>query len=457
MTTTTHRSSLAAAAAALCVWIGSSPVVGAWTTTSVNVARRRGGGGRTTRFVASATAAANNVVLRPSVVDDEFAEDSYKIGSPRVHRYADGVSDAEYVMWYHGRSTENVDPRLPPLSTGRIFRAVSRNGLAWRKCVDETSGASATEDVAGVSLGLNTDSWWCFDTAHVGLGQVLLPLSTPAIMTEGGVYLMYYMGGTHEEDALSDYVADPSLLPDDAATATLKGLRMRVGVALSQDGQSWGRVEGDDPTGAVVVPDDDELYCAWPDVVLDDESKDAPFTMYYSAMTADSKQKVVARAVSEDGFRWEKKGVCLAPDDDGGLDAAGAARATVLRRYDFDGATWNKVSKRGEPQWIMYYEGVCPRDNKHRLLRADSADGGKTWTKRGLALDVGDEGDDAWDCMGVGSPHLLRMDDGRIRLYYTGQGKGGTTAIGVATTTAVDDGIADLVFEREQAEFAMPQ
>ena len=53
----------------------------------------------------------------------------------------------------------------------------------------------------------------------------------------------------------------------------------------------------------------------------------------------------------------------------------------------------------------MYYEGVSSSDNKHRILMAKSRDG-RTWTKTGLALDVGEDG--AWDCNGVSSPHIIR-------------------------------------------------
>jgi hypothetical protein len=122
-----------------------------------------------------------NVVLRPS--EDPNAFDNSKIGAARVHRYARdaGDSEAEYIMWYHGRN-EGFDEEgeLPPLSTGRIGRATSINGLHW---VREEKG-SASEDMTGVSLGLNKESWWGFDTSHVGLGQVLLPMSTPAVMTD---------------------------------------------------------------------------------------------------------------------------------------------------------------------------------------------------------------------------------------------------------------------------------
>ena len=126
-----------------------------------------------------------NVVFRPSSIPEAF--DSYKIGSPRVHRYAregEGLGGSEYVMWYHARSmTANPsNQNLAPLSTGRIGVAYSRNGLHWERY--ETG--SLSEDMAGVSLGLYTESWWGFDTAHVGLGQVLLPMATPAVISEGG-------------------------------------------------------------------------------------------------------------------------------------------------------------------------------------------------------------------------------------------------------------------------------
>jgi hypothetical protein len=127
----------------------------------------------------------NNIVLSPSSPDEDVF-DNQKIGGCTVHRYRrenDPDSETEYVMWYHGRSIEqDSDKSLPPLSTGRIGRATSRNGLSWKK---DTVG-SAAEDIEGVAVGLNAESWWGFDTAHTGLGSVLLPMTTPAVMTEGG-------------------------------------------------------------------------------------------------------------------------------------------------------------------------------------------------------------------------------------------------------------------------------
>jgi hypothetical protein len=411
----------------------------------------------------------NNIVLRPS--DDPNAFDNFKIGSARVHRYVrDSEEETTYILWYHGRSKElDSDRSLPPLSTGRIGRATSRNGLIW----DKVKEGSQSEDAEDVSLGLNTESWWGFDTSHVGLGQVLLPMSTPAVMAEGGVYLMYFFGGSHEDTPLTDYIEN---VPESARNAKIKGMRMKIGVAISQDGISWGRVEGDDPSGACVAPydkadpnqsidmrdDDDllldldeELYCGWPEVAvkLDEEEivkgkKKPRFFMYYSTMRKSDRQKCIAVAVSTDGFRWMKRGICLEPDATG-PDAGGCARCNVLRKatYELSTKVWRETDG-----WVMLYEGVSKADSKHRIMLAESDDG-RQWKKRGVVFDVGTSSlsDEAWDCAGVGSPHVIRLDDGSMRMYYTGQGVDGSTAIGVAKVT---EGGAFDHWTREQAEFS---
>ena len=327
---------------------------------------------------------------------------------------------------------------------------------------------SESEDVGGVSLGLNTESWWGFDTAHVGLGQVLLPMSTPAVMTEGGVYLMYYMGGSHEETAIGQYLDKEIPGIEDK---TITGMNMKIGVALSQDGVSFGRVEGDDPSGAIIAPynendpnmkymkqmrDDDgsrldlqeELYCGWPEVAVNDMSTEEreqrkmwSFYMYYSTMLKSTKEKAIAVAVSDDGFRWLKRGICVAPEE-GSLDAGGCARCNVVRKaiYNEDDGTW-----KNDNGWIMLYEGVSNEDGKHRIMVAESNDL-RNWSKLGVALDVGEE--NAWDSDGVGAPHVLRLDDGTSRMYYTGQGKDGSTAIGVAKS------FNNKEWSREQAQFS---
>jgi hypothetical protein len=255
-------------------------------------------------------------------------------------------------------------------------------------------------------------------------------------MTEGGIYIMYYMGGSYEETPLGDYMDLKDLPATAARQAKITGMKMKIGVAVSQDGISWGRVEGDDPTGACMVPYDksdkdaatmfssdeainqddimpEELYCAWPEVVVDMDARkqSESFVMFYSTMTKLDKKKCIAYAISEDGFRFYKRGLCLEPDDNTSTDstslddAGGCARCTVVRdaTYDADSATW----KQDATGWTMYYEGVSLVDKKHRILKATSQDL-QTWTKTGnVALDVG-QGDDAWDAYGVGSPNIVR-------------------------------------------------
>ena len=211
--------------------------------------------------------------------------------------------------------------------------------------------------------------------------------------------------------------------PDSMQDAKIKGMKMKIGVAVSQDGISWGRVEGDDPSGACMVPYDpkdpnqesskmeQELYCGWPEVVVTPEASEKAFTMYYSTMLRDSKEKCIAYAKSEDGFRWFKQGVCLRPDEEE-LDAGGCARCAVVKDAEFDGKSWHE-----KDSWTMYYEGVS-KDGKHRIMKAESVNG-STWTKLGLAFDVGPPG--SWDGEGVGSPHIIRYVFATLLLKSTQQ------------------------------------
>ena len=227
---------------------------------------------------------------------------------------------------------------------------------------------------------------------------------------------MYYMGGCHQERPIGEFVERK--LPETMKDATIKGMSMKIGVAVSQDGITWGRVEGDDPSGACVAPyhkDDpnvdqgtvprdmpEELYCGWPEVVVNTKGKSSEaFVMYYSTMIKDTKEKCIGRAISADGFRWIKKGICLKPDSE--LDADGCARCCVVPNAEFDSetGTWNTVKG-----WTMYFEGVSGQDRKHRILKASSLDGAN-WVRDGVALDISSLVD-GWDHGGVGAPHIIR-------------------------------------------------
>jgi predicted GH43/DUF377 family glycosyl hydrolase len=66
-------------------------------------------------------------------------------------------------------------------------------------------------------------------------------------------------------------------------------------------------------------------------------------------------------------------------------------------------------------------------------------------------LDVG-ESNESWDAKGVGSPHVIRLDDGFFRMYYTGESEDGETAIGVAKAKALD--LSNWVREQAELTFA---
>ena len=65
------------------------------------------------------------------------------------------------VMWFQGRD-DGIDKEVVSLSTGRIYKATSEDGLKWTL----ESGPGACES----SLDVNEEEWWSFDTAHLGLG-----------------------------------------------------------------------------------------------------------------------------------------------------------------------------------------------------------------------------------------------------------------------------------------------
>lgn len=65
-----------------------------------------------------------------------------------------------------------------------------------------------------------------------------------------GVYWMLYTGANYEPLEVGS-----TALAHLAATeeGTVEGLRLRAGLAMSQDGRHWARIEGDHHTGALLV------------------------------------------------------------------------------------------------------------------------------------------------------------------------------------------------------------
>jgi hypothetical protein len=86
----------------------------------------------------------------------------------------------------------------------------------------------------------------------------MMHMTTTTLCSEVGVYVMYYMGGGFEEMGVKQYVEDEAKAASLLEGATLKGMKFRIGTSISQDGVTWGCVQGDDSTGTCVVPFDRE-------------------------------------------------------------------------------------------------------------------------------------------------------------------------------------------------------
>ena len=95
----------------------------------------------------------------------------HTLGGPRVAKV-----DGAYTLFYHYRPLEDKDdPELPPLSTGRIGRATSPDGLEW-----EVQHDGLGEGGSSVS---KAEDWFQHDCGHVGCGDVS---ETPGLHTYGG-------------------------------------------------------------------------------------------------------------------------------------------------------------------------------------------------------------------------------------------------------------------------------
>jgi hypothetical protein len=68
------------------------------------------------------------------------------------------------------------------------------------------------------------------------------------VRAQSGVYWLYYSGGDAEELQLPELLTLPG---GPHPGTTVEGLRQRPGLAMSQDGKNWARIEGDHHSGAL--------------------------------------------------------------------------------------------------------------------------------------------------------------------------------------------------------------
>ncbi|CAH2033861.1 unnamed protein product [Thlaspi arvense] len=349
--------------------------------------------------------------------------DSEEIGSPVVKRFLSDNGERWY-MWYHGSSKQK------PVSDS-IGLAVSNNGIHWER------GKGRVESTDDVGLVMSCcEDWWAFDKASVRPGEVVI-MSSSKVRANSSVYWMYYTGYTTEtvefqSQGFTFELGNPerfNLCDENVAKSVV--YRSLPGLAISQDGRHWARIEGEHHSGALFdvgsEKDWDFLYIASPHVVFHGSGD---LRMYYHSFDEETGEFCIGMARSREGIKWVKLGKILGgrrSEKDGGtgfFDELGG-RYPCVTRNKRDGS------------YVMAYEGV-DRNGKMSIGLAVSRDGIKDWERvidEEAVLAVGEGG--AWDNGGVGCPYLVEMDgdsDHHWRLYYRGVGQGGRTGIGLAVS-----------------------
>ncbi|CAI5466065.1 unnamed protein product [Closterium sp. Yama58-4] len=378
---------------------------------------------------------------------------------------------------------------VPPVSRARTGVAVSANGLHWSR----GSGVAETDAKGRGGPGMvlqPSANWWNFDTRHVSVSDVMM-MSSQKVRASGGVLWMFYVGGNAEELPLPARILPllpPRRAPAKATPPTgaqraardftegevVEGLRTRIGLAMSHDGRNWARIEGDHHSGAVMdvgaEGEWDELFHGAPQIVfhepgdirlfyhsLDRSAKGGKKTGETSKTGEASEGKFrVGFARSRDGLKWVKFGpVFSGSNGKFAFDALGVTSRYVLRdpRASAGGSGAGKGAKEDSRKYVMLYEGVAA-DGSTAIGLAESEDGMSGWKRMGPVFEPargkrsgkgkvegdgegsgeGEDGGDsgAWDSWSVGSPCLVDLGGGHLRLYYVGSDGRGFQGIGAA-------------------------
>ncbi|KAJ7943432.1 Glycosyl hydrolase, five-bladed beta-propellor domain containing protein [Quillaja saponaria] len=348
--------------------------------------------------------------------------DSVEIGSPVVKRF---LSDEEerWYMWYYGRSNGNPGSDL-------IGLAVSSNGIHWER------GGGPVRSSGDVGLVLNcSKDWWAFDTHIIRPSEVVI-MSSAKIRASSAVYWLYYTGYSSEKAEFSDNSLKFSLENperyfidnvNDANGRIGKVVKSLPGLAISQDGRYWARIEGEHHSGALFDVGSerewDSLFISAPHVVF---HSTGDLRMYYHSFDIEKGHFAVGIARSRDGIKWVKLGKIMGGGKTGSFDEFGAMNVCVVRNQK-DG------------KYVMAYEGVAA-DGSRSIGLAVSPDGLKEWRRLQNEAILKPSETDCWDDKDVGYPRLVQMDTeaDEWRLYYRGVGHGGRTGIGMALSEGRD-------------------
>lgn len=365
---------------------------------------------------------------------DGEAWDCGGVGRPVVRRNLNGEEES-WLMWYEGwrapgpakggHEGEGEGEDGAPSSCMGL--ALSANGLLWTRGSTMVETDERGQGGAGKVLEPSSN-WWSFDTRHVRTGDVII-MASPTVRSSGGVFWMFYEGTSREDISFPASIPAPRSAALERCVGARGGglLRSRPGLALSNDGRNWASIEGEHHSGSLFdVGQDgdwDSSFIGSPHVVF---HSPGDLRMYYHALDADSDSGAlsIGMARSRDGIKWVKWGKALAGGDPSASPGLGCINANVLPDPGL-------VSGDGEEAcYVMLYERLT-EDGRGSICLATSPDGLSNWTHSSTLLEPSaDPG--AWDSLSVGAPCLVDMGEGKFRLYYQGQGAGGSQGIGVA-------------------------
>lgn len=327
-------------------------------------------------------------------------------------------------MWYHGRSEGDS-------CSGLIGLAISSNGVHWER----GGGPSRSSSDVGSVMNCGKD-WWVFDTHGVRPSEMVI-MSSSRVRAPPGVYWLYYTGYSSETAEVTDHSMEFCLenpdrcLINDGVNQGECGkwnvLKSLPGLAISQDGRHWARIEGEHHSGALIdvgsEKDWDSLFISSPHVVY---HENGDLRMYYHSFDLEKGHFAVGIARSRDGVRWVKLGKVIGGGKTGSFDEFGAMNPCVMR---------NRI----DGNYMMAYEGVAA-DGRRSIGMAISPNGLKEWVRLQdeAILEPSDRG--CWDDKDVGSPCLVQMDkeENELRLYYRGVGNEGRVGIGMAVSEGKD-------------------
>ncbi len=302
--------------------------------------------------------------------------DSQRVSSPQVLRK--GADD--WRMWYYGRDPA-FDPMIP-LPTGRVGMARSRDGIRWDR-IDGRGAMGAVFEPSNAATGR-------FDCAHVGISDIQ--------ETSDG-YRMWYFGG---DTSVASWQP-----PGMQSTAERRGFPLRLGTAVSLDGLSWTREDGPFRGAHLDIGQPgsfDALMVGWPRLI---EYRGAQM-LYYHALDPSDRCFKVGLAIGSGRGRFEKVGVVLSAGKPGAFDEAGVSCRHVI---PFAG------------RLAMFYEG---RDGRgYYSIGLAWSDDGRAWHRETEepVFRHAPEGSGRWDARAVGTPCVVVIPSGGLRLYYVGSGE----------------------------------